>query len=236
MLEEGDVEGRRIIFLGDDDLTSIAAGLLRSSKEITVIDIDDRLLNLIGEISEQEGLNIRCVLHDLRDPLPPELINRYDVAFTDPPYTIEGLKLFLSRGIDALKKEKCISIYLAFAHKPPEEMLALQAAITEMGLFIRELIPRFNRYEGAEMFANTTFLAKLETTDETRPSIVGRFDGKIYTGEAHPTVRTYRCRCGCEIDVGSGEKIQTIEDLKSRGCPRCGAKDGFRIVRRKTKT
>jgi hypothetical protein len=234
MLEEGDVEGRRIIFLGDDDLTSIATGLLRASREIMVIDVDDRLLNLIRDISRQEGLNIECVHHDLRDPLPSELMNRYDVVFTDPPYTVEGLKLFLSRGIGALRKEKCASIYLAFAHKPPEEMLSLQAAINEMGLFIRELIPRFNRYEGAEMFANTTFLAKLETTDKMRPSIVGRFDGKIYTGEARPTIRTYRCRCGYEINVGAGEKIQTIEDLKSRGCPRCGAKKGFKIIRRKS--
>ncbi|KYH41156.1 MAG: hypothetical protein AYL33_004770, partial [Candidatus Bathyarchaeota archaeon B63] len=125
MLEEGDVEGRRIIFLGDDDLTSIAVGLLRASRGITVIDVDDRLVSLIDEISEKEGLNIESVHHDLRNPLPSDLRGMYDVVFTDPPYTIGGLKLFLSRGIDALRGEKCSSIYLAFAHKPPEEMLSI---------------------------------------------------------------------------------------------------------------
>jgi len=232
MLEEGDVEGRRIIFLGDDDLTSIATGLLRASRKITVIDIDERLLELINDASRSEGINIECVHHDLREPLPNGLKNSYDVVFTDPPYTIQGLKLFLSRGIEALRKRRCASIYLAFAHKPPKEMLSLQAAINEMGLYIREMIPRFNRYEGAEMFANTTFLAKLETTEVTRPSITGPFDGKIYTGEASPSIRIYRCQCGHTISVGFGEKFRTIEDLKARRCPRCGRKRGFRLIKK----
>jgi len=232
MLEEGDVEGRKIIFLGDDDLTSIATGLLGASRKITVIDIDGRLLELISDISRSEGISIECVHHDLRKPLPNELRNTYDVVFTDPPYTIQGLKLFLSRGIDALRKRKCASLYLSFAHKPPEEMLSLQVAISEMGLFIREMITRFNKYEGAEMFANTTFLAKLETTEEAHPSIVGPFDGKIYTGEVSPTIRRYKCKCGYEIDVGISKEFQTIEDLKSQGCPQCGRKKGFKMIRR----
>ena len=232
MLEEGDVEGRDIIFLGDDDLTSVAVGLLKSSRRIVVVDVDERLLSLIGEISRREGMDIECIRHDLRDPLPEDLRNRFDVVFTDPPYTVEGMSLFVSRGIDALKEGKCMSIYLSYAHKPPEEMLKLQRAINEMGLFIRELIPRFNRYEGAEMFANTTFIAKLETTDEAHPLISGRFDGKIYTGEASPKLRLYKCRCGHTMSVGVNGDFRTIEDLKSSGCPRCGRKSGFQLVRR----
>ena len=233
MFEEGDIEGRRIIFLGDDDLTSIAASLLKASRKITVIDIDDRLLKLIDEISRSEELNVECVHHDLRQPLPKELKNNYDIVFTDPPYTVQGLKLFLSRGIESLRKRKCASLYLAFAHKPPEEMLSIQASINEMHLFIRWLIPRFNRYEGAELFANTTFLAKIETTESTHPSIVGPFNGKIYTGEVSPKIRTYRCRCGYAIYVGIGQEFHTIEDLKARGCPKCGRKSGFRMVRKR---
>jgi len=233
MLEEGDVEGRRIIFLGDDDLTSIATGLLKASRKITVIDIDERLLELINEASKREGINIECVHHDLKQPLPDGLKDNYDVAFTDPPYTIQGMKIFVSRGIEAIRKRKCASIYLSFAHKPPEEMLNLQVAINEMGLFIQEMIPRFNRYEGAGMFANTTFLAKLGTTETTHPSITGPFDGKIYTGESSPTIRTYKCKCGYTLDVGVGKEFRTVEDLKAQGCPRCGRKKGFKIIRRR---
>ena len=232
MLEEGDVEGRNVLFLGDDDLTSVAVGLLSVARRITVIDVDERLLELIGDISERERLAIECVHHDLRNPLPDDLRDRYDVVFTDPPYTTQGLRLFLSRGIEALRKRKCAGVYLAFAHKRPEEMLELQKAISGMGLVIRELIPRFNTYEGAEMFANTTFLARLETTDETRPSITKRFEGKLYSGQVSPTIRTYRCNCGKEIEVGFAKSFRTIEQLKSEGCPACGGRKGFRLLKK----
>ena len=142
------------------------------------------------------------------------------------------MRLFVSRGIEALGKKECGSVYLAFAHKPPEDMLKIQKALNEMGLIIRELIPRFNRYEGAEMFANTTFLAKLESTHSTRPSITGRFEGKIYTGEIRPTVRIYKCRCGKEIEVGAGKDFRTVELLKSKGCPTCGRTEGFRLLKK----
>jgi predicted methyltransferase len=232
ILEEGDVEGRNILFLGDDDLTSVATGLLRAAKRITVIDIDDRILDLIASIAEKEELQIECIRHDLRIPLSSKLKDAYDVVFTDPPYTMEGLKVFVSRGIEALKKRKGASVYLAFAHKPPEGMLKLQRAISDMGLVIREMVPRFNVYEGAEMLANTTFLARLETTGETKPSITKRYEGKLYSGEVSPTIRIYQCSCGEQIEVGSGTRFRTIEFLKSEGCPRCGVKKGFKLKKR----
>ena len=138
----------------------------------------------------------------------------------------------LSRAVDALRRRKTATIYLAFADKPPLEMLEVHRTITGMGMFIRELIPRFNTYEGAEMFANTTFMARLATTEETKPTITGVFEGKMYTGEIRPTRRTYRCRCGEEIVVGVGGAYETVEELKSAGCPKCGGKEGFSLRRR----
>ncbi len=236
MLEKGDVEGRRIIFLGDDDFTSIAVGLLRAAKEVAVIDIDPRLVDAIQLVSKMESLNINCIEHDLKKSLPKNMHDAYDVVFTDPPYTIPGLILFVSRGITALQQRKGISLYLAFAHQPPEKALIIQKTLSIMGLTIVEQIPRFNIYEGAEMFANTTFLARLETTEKAKPLVTGVFDGKLYTGEITQTVRIYQCRCGGRAIVGATEQTRTIEHLKARGCPECGRKSGFRLVgRQKTK-
>ncbi len=232
MLEEGDLEGRRVLFLGDDDLTSIAAGLLGVAGRIVVVEIDERLTRLISEASEEEELGIECILHDLREPLPPELNGVFDTFLTDPPYTVEGLRLFLSRGIEALRTRRTATAYLAFADKPPLEMLEVHRAITGMGLFVRELIPGFNTYEGAEIIGNTTFMARLSTTEETKPAITGVYRDKIYTGELRPTVRVYRCRCGEDVEVGTGMRFATIEDLKEAGCPRCGRHEGFRLRRR----
>ncbi len=233
MLGEGDLEGRDLLLIGDDDLTSVAAGFLRVARSIIVVDVDERLLRVIEDISGREGLGISCVHHDLRRPLPERLKGGFDIAMTDPPYTVPGLRLFLSRAVEALRGRKTASIYLAFADKPPLEMLEVHRAITGMGLFVSELIPRFNEYEGAEILANTTFIAKLATTEETRPSVTGEFTGMMYTGEVHPTVRVYRCRCGERIEVGASTGFETIEELKKRGCPGCGSKEGFRLLKRK---
>jgi hypothetical protein len=108
-------------------------------------------------------------------------------------------------------------------------MLEVHRAILGMGLFVEELIPRFNEYEGAEIFANITFLARLKATEEAEPAIRGAFKGEIYTGEVRPTLRFYKCRCGKEIEVGAGREYATVEELKSRGCPGCGRNEGFRL-------
>lgn len=230
MLEKGDVEGRRILFLGDDDLTSIAVALLRAAREITVIDIDARLLEVVQLANKRESLNVNFLEHDLRKPLPEHLHYHYDVVFTDPPYTKPGLALFVSRGITALQLRKGASIYLAYASQSPRKTLGVQKILTTMGLIITERIPRFNTYEGAEMFANTTLLERLETTEKTKPLIIEAFDGKMYTGEITKTIRTYQCRCGEQARVGETEPFQTIEELKARGCPRCGKKKGFKLT------
>ena len=232
MMREGDLVGREVLFLGDDDFTSVASALLGVAQGITVLDVDERLLNTISAISVKEGLGLECVLHDLRELLPPNLKGRFDVVLTDPPYTVPGLRLFLSRAIEALKPRKTASIYAAFADKPPLEMLEVHREITGMGMFVRELIPRFNEYKGAEIFANTTSMMKFTTTEATKPAITGVFQGKMYTGEVRPTIRVYRCRCGERIEVGTGRGYTTVEELKARGCPSCGSHEGFRLQRR----
>jgi predicted methyltransferase len=233
MLDGGSLAGRNVLFLGDDDLTSVAAGLLNVAKGISVVDIDGRLLETITEISEEEGLGIECVLHDLREPLPEELKGAFDTFLTDPPYTTPGLELFLSRGIQALRWRKTSTAYLAYPDKPPLEMLEAHGAILRMGLYVDELTPRFNLYVGAEILGNTTSMFRLMVTEEARPAVTGPFRGGIYTGELRPTTRVYMCRCGAELDVGSSKGFKTIEELKERGCPRCGRNEGFRLTERK---
>lgn len=235
MLDKGDVEGRAIIFLGDDDFTSVAVGLLKAAENITVVDVDSRILEALKHVSKKENLNINCVQHDLTEPLPADLRHKYDIVFTDPPYTIAGVTLFVSRGITALKTRKSASVYLAFAHQSPKNMLKVQKALNTMGLALVEQTPRFNVYEGAEMWANTTCLMRLETTEKTKPLIteVEAFNSKLYSGEVTQTTRTYECHCGEQTNVGATEAVQTIEELKAKGCPRCGATKGFKLVKRR---
>jgi len=67
MADRGDLEGKRVLFIGDDDLTSIPSAMTGFPEEVVVMDIDERLLNLIDRISKREGLNIETVKQDFRE-------------------------------------------------------------------------------------------------------------------------------------------------------------------------
>ncbi len=233
--------GKRILCVGDDDLVSVSIGLLlkrlfpaggHTKTSVTVVDIDKRFLDYIGGIAVQEQLSIECLQHDLRQPVPDQLCGQYDCFFTDPPYTLQGMSLFLSRGILALKRSKGQPVFLSFAHQPPESMLAMQREFIRMGLTVGANYPRFNTYEGAEMIANHSQMFVLRTTDKTAPEYMDVFADALYTGEVKRTIRTYQCKtCHSEVLVGAQLNIPTIEQLKNRGCPSCGS-DTFDLIRK----
>ncbi|GGD77973.1 methyltransferase [Paenibacillus nasutitermitis] len=235
--------GKRILCVGDDDLVSVSIGLLlerlfpggeHTGTIITVIDIDGRFLDFISGIAERNKLPIQCCQHDLRKPLPDHLNEQFDCFFTDPPYTLQGMSLFISRGINALKKTKGQPIFLSFAHKSPEYMMAMQREFVRMGLAVSASFPRFNAYEGAEMIANRSQMFILRTTDQTTPEYTEVFTDALYTGEVKQTQRTYRCKqCQQSVYVGMQGTIPTIEQLKNQGCSSCG-NDTFDMVEKKT--
>ncbi|NHJ41422.1 MAG: putative methyltransferase [Asgard group archaeon] len=231
MLQNGDIENREVLLLGDDDFTSLAIATLKTKTSITVLDIDERLLKIISKISEKEKYNIKCIKADLRKPIPSELIDKFDTILTDPPYTKFGLILFLSRATKAIKKEKSKKIYLAFAHREPNITNEIQQIILDHGLSIQNIYPGFNLYEGAEMFGNTTMLMILETTNKINVLVTEEFKQEIYTGELNPTIRIYQCEEGHEIKIGVSEEIKTIEELKKIGCPICKKKSSFRKIK-----
>ena len=68
---------------------------------VTVVDVDDSLLEYIDG---QGQPSIRCLWADLRFGLPAGAHEWGDLVFTDPPYTPEGVRLFLARGLTGLEK------------------------------------------------------------------------------------------------------------------------------------
>lgn len=237
--------GKRVLCIGDDDLVSVSLGFLlrklfpeakgaHATTRIDVVDIDERFLSYISETAARERLPIQCRRWDLRQPLAEEWQGQYDCFFTDPPYTLQGMTLFLSRGISGLKKRKGALIFLSFAHKSPEFMLAMQREFVRMGLMVSATFPRFNEYEGAEMIANRSQMIVLKTTEQTRPEFAGAFEDALYTGEVKRTLRTYRCQqCGEGVYVGFQGDVPTIEQLKNQGCPRC-KNDTFQLIEKKS--
>ncbi|GIW61743.1 MAG: hypothetical protein KatS3mg089_0595 [Patescibacteria group bacterium] len=180
----GDVKDKQILFLGDDDFTSVATANLKSAQDITVVDIDERILDNIGAISDKLNLRIKRVKHDLREPIPAELKGKFDTVFTDPPYTPEGIQLFVSRALDAIDQEnRAARIYFCYGNsdRAKERFLPIQNAITGMGLMLRWIFDRFNRYEGAESVGSASSLYVAEVTPMANPIIRGNYDKPIYT-------------------------------------------------------
>lgn len=72
------IENKNLLFLGEDDLISIA---FFRAKKIIVIDIDKKILNFIKMIAGKENLPIEIYEHDLSNPLLENEFKNYDVLF-----------------------------------------------------------------------------------------------------------------------------------------------------------
>jgi predicted methyltransferase len=229
-MDEADaLDGRRILLLGDDDLTAAALALAAAHgvgtgiSEVVVVDVDPRVLEFAEQSLRGARFRARYVLHDFREPLPDWLRGGADTVFTDPPYTSRGAALFLSRAAEAATGDGRRDVFLAFGPRRPAETLEVQRAIATMGFSIQRLVRNFNDYAGAGALGGTSHLYHLATTRDLRPGVEGREDGPLYTGDLRPPVRDYRCRgCGLVRRVGRGQRWPTVEHSKREPCRRCG--------------
>ncbi|MGB6457928.1 MAG: bis-aminopropyl spermidine synthase family protein [Streptosporangiaceae bacterium] len=223
--------GQRIILLGDDDLVSVAlahfaalTGSPAAIRRLTVVDADADILAWIDRSVADTGTVVETVQHDLRTPLPAGLAGGFDVVLTDPPYTVAGARLFLSRAVAALVPQPGRHVFFSFGARRPDETIAVQRAMAEMGLVIRSLAAGFNEYLGAGVLAGTSNLYHLRTAAGARPLIDGDYDGPLYTADNRAAAtRPYRCaRCRAIHEVGPGGRWPQIAALQAAGCPACG--------------
>lgn len=229
MHEAGAVDGKSVLLLGDDDLTSVALaafcalpGSAARIRRLAVLDTDADLLAFIGGQLAAAPFPVQLCQHDLRDPLPPGLAGQFDVVCTDPPYTVAGAELFLSRAVSALNSDPGQHVFFSFGARRPEETLLTQELMARLGLAIRALLPGFNEYLGAGVLGSTSNLFHLRSTAGAAPLVSGRYDGPLYTAEGRVITRRYRCAgCAAVHPVGPGTSWARIGALKAAGCPDC---------------
>ena len=180
--------GKRVLLLGDDDLTSLAIasvvrrfGSATSIAQLAVVDVDARIVELVRAGLDGSAFPWACVEHDLRAPLPSALAGGFDTVVTDPPYTVPAARLFLSRAAEALAGSG--DVFLSFGSKRPGAARDLQRAIADHGFVIRALTRDFNEYVGAGVIGGTSHLYHLTATAETRALVADVFDGPLYTAE-----------------------------------------------------
>ena len=223
--------GQRILLLGDDDLVSLAivafaawTGHAEAIRRLAVVDTDPDVLAWIGKQAARRGVSVDLIRHDLRQPMPAGLAGGFDVVATDPPYTVAGAELFLSRAVTALVPEPGRHVFFSFGARRPEQTLAVQAAIARLGLALRSLTPNFNEYVGAGVLGGTSHLYQLRSTAAARPLVTGAHDGALYTADSRAAaLRPYRCAgCPAVHEVGPGGRWARIAVLQEEGCPECG--------------
>ncbi len=145
--ERGDVFGKDILVLGDDDLVSIMLGLSGLPKSITVVEIDRRLTDFIRDVAAKEGFEIDVEDFDLRKPLPEEHKGRYNTFFTDPPETLKAADAFVGRGVSALKNVGDAG-YFGFTRREASlsKWYNVQKLLWDYGVVITDIVHNFSEY------------------------------------------------------------------------------------------
>lgn len=175
---------RDVLFLGDDDLTSVAMAILGKAKRITVVDIDKQLLSFIQRIAAKNNLLIETIEADVRSDELKTLKSKFDLVFTDPPYTTAGVSLFVDSAISSLKLRNSSRIYFCYGNsaRASEKFLEVQKNILAKELVFVSIENNFNQYTGATSIGNGSTLYSCSITPLTKPQRI-KSAGRIYTHE-----------------------------------------------------
>ena len=203
-----DLRGARVLCIGDHDLTSLALAAVNPHVEIAVVDVDDRILRYIDE----QGTTIRCLWGDFRFGLPDGVREWGDVVFTDPPYTPDGIRLFLARGVEGLRDRGHGRLILSygFGTEHPGLGLKVQQAIGDLRLVYEAILPSFNRYHGAQAVGSASDLYILRPTGHTPAGGASR-------GKRAPGTNIYTH--GAQSLEGSGPPPEIIEAVRAAAAP-----------------
>jgi hypothetical protein len=180
LLEAGEHQ-RGLVFLGDDDLTSAAVQLAGAGRKVTVLDSDGDLLAVLKRHAEAEGWEHETIHHDLREPIPRAMKGRFGAVFTDPPYALEGFRLFVSRAVEMLKPDGRLYVCFGQSRRASERGLQKQRVLADSGLLVEAVFEDFNEYVGAEAIGSRSALWRCRVTPETRPLVRGAVEGPLYT-------------------------------------------------------
>lgn len=207
--------GARLLFVGDHDLTSLATAMVCPEVEARVVDIDERTLEYIDTIAGRLGLAVRCYFADLRLGLPSSLQTDSELVFTDPPYTPEGVEMFVRRGLEGLADFRQARLLLAYgaSETTPTLTAKTQARLLRLNIAIEAMWPDFNRYTGAEAIGAASDLYVLRPTSRThdprttaaRPRIYSRGENATETEGVLPEThaRTVLERSAADTAVGT---------------------------------
>ena len=144
--ERGDLECAKIAVIGDDDLISIALALTKMPDEITVWEIDDRLINFINKVAEERDFPIKAYKFDVRHDVPEQFRRKHDIFITDPVETLPGITLFLSRATDTIVDGGAGYFGLTHIEASLKKWAEIEKLLLDMNFIITDMLRDFNVY------------------------------------------------------------------------------------------
>jgi hypothetical protein len=239
LFENLPVTTRRLLFLGDDDWTSVclAVALNALKKEyprnfsIQVFDIDSRIVSALNEWADSQKAPLKAEIMDLRQIEHTRGLEKADAVFTDPPYTKNGLDLFTGWGRNLL--ERGSPFFLCYPMRDPNGQFQVEGIWRRWGFTLRQLRLGWNQYEGNTMHAGQSALYWLVAAGEPEVELFDvELESGFYTQDSRKQpARQYQCQgCSRQWTIGPGCRWETIQELKVHGCPGCSG-SRFRRIR-----
>lgn len=171
MAQRGDLAGRDLLLLGDDDLTGIAAALSGLPRRVCVLDVDERIVSFIRDVARDRGWNhVHAEVYDARHGLPSHLRGQFDVFFTDPVETVKGLLLFLSRCTEGLRGPGAAGYFgLSYLEASWRKWRKIQQGILDMGFAITDMLGAFQDYQLEDIVARGYPVARMAPVPVKEP-------------------------------------------------------------------
>ena len=162
------LDNKKVLFVGDNDHTSILLGYLSQSLHGTIIDIDTKVLNSINDFIVDEKFDLKTVHQDIlqilnkqqKDPIGEML---FDICVTDPPYTKKGFEMFLQYSLLHLTNNGVI--YIAAPYMASEDwcrnlLTHIELFLLQHHLVIEEVRQGFGIYTHFEGIISSLIVAR----------------------------------------------------------------------------
>ncbi|MEM3538290.1 MAG: bis-aminopropyl spermidine synthase family protein [Nitrososphaerales archaeon] len=167
-----DLLDKEFLLIGDDDLLSIALSLTKLPSRVLVLDVDERIGKFIRKVNKDYRLEIEFQKYNVSDPLPRNLVGKFDVFSSEPLETASGLKAFICRGVSCLKDEGVGYFGLSTAEASYKKWIKIQKILTKMNCVVTDIIRGFSKYPTKYGRVNyEKFTTKLKFPIEENPGI-----------------------------------------------------------------
>jgi len=192
--ERGDLLNKELLMIGDFDCLSIVAALTGLPKRVVVLDVDTRLINYINQVALENNLpNLKAEAFDVRQPLPVQYQKAFDLFSCDPVETLDGIRLYMSRGTSGLKSVGSSAyIGLTTLEASRKKWYDIERVLFDMNFVLTDIKRNFNGYPDTGLEEKHIFYQKLgsvpdcvwywaallrgELIDEPKPAVTGVYE------------------------------------------------------------